>query len=71
MPIKLNPDRLRSEIDQVLEILKKQKELLEEGIPGDDGMPAREIDQEIFEMRLRSELMLAANRLTSIVEVLE
>jgi hypothetical protein len=70
MAMKLRAETLRSEMSQILDIISKWKERLEEGIPGED-LPANDLDAEVFEMQLRGELMLAANRLTSIVEVLD
>lgn len=70
MTMKLQGDTLRNEIRQVMEILTKWSDLLTSGIPGDD-LPANDLDIDVFQYQLRGELMLAANRLTSIVEVLE
>lgn len=66
----IEPDRLRSEVSQVLEILTELSEKLSNGIPGDE-MPANDMNIEIFQYRLRGTIMLASERLSSIAEVLE
>jgi hypothetical protein len=69
--MRLQGDTLRSEIKQVLEILKKWDEALEDpGIPGDD-IPANAENIEVFRYQLYGELMLASSRLSSIADVLE
>ena len=70
MPMRLEADTLREEIDQVLALLTRQQEKLANGIPGDE-MPANDMDIEVFQYRLRGEIMLAAERLVAIAEVLE
>lgn len=70
MAMKLRADTLRSELAQIISILLEwQKKLEDEGVPGDET-PANDLNVEIFEMQFRGELLLAANRLTSITEVL-
>jgi hypothetical protein len=66
----LEPDRLKTEIRQVLEILTELSEKLDVGIPGDE-IPSNDMNIEIFQYRLRGTIMLAAERLNSIAEVLE
>lgn len=68
--MKIQAGTIRSELDGIIQILSDWQERLKNGIPGEE-MPADELSIEVFEMHLRGELMLAANRLTSIVEVLE
>ena len=68
--MRLQPDTLREEIDQVLALLDRQKQKLEGGIPGDE-MPANDMNVEIFQFQLRGEILLAAERLMAIAEVLE
>ena len=68
--MRLKPDTLREEIDQVLKLLTRQQERLEAGIPGDE-LPANDMDIEIFQYQLRGEIMLAAERLVALAEVLE
>ncbi len=70
MTMRLQPDTIRSEIDQILAILTKWQARLAEGIPGDE-MPANDLNQEIFQYQLRGEVQLAAERLLALVEVLE
>jgi hypothetical protein len=70
MTMRVQPDTLRSEIDQVISILAKWKDRLAEGIPGDE-MPANDLNTEIFQYQLRGEVQLAAERLMALVEVLE
>lgn len=66
----LPADRVRSEIDQILEILNSIKERLDRGVPGDE-MPSNDINQEIFQVQLRGELILASQRLLALGEILE
>jgi hypothetical protein len=66
----LEPERLKEEIRQVLEILTSLSEKLDKGIPGDE-LPANDMNIEIFQYRLRGTIMLASERLSSIAEVLE
>jgi len=70
MTMKIRPDTVRSEIEQVLAILAGWKERLDAGIPGDE-MPGNELNVEIFQFQFRGEIQLAAERLLAIVEVLE
>jgi len=70
MTMRLTPDTLREEIDQVLELLNRQKAKLEAGIPGDE-MPANDMNIEIFQYQLRGEVHLAAERLMALAEVLD
>lgn len=71
MQMRLKSDTLRSEIKQVLEILQKWDQSLEEvGIPGDE-VPSNAENIEVFRYQLYGELMLAASRLSSIADVLE
>lgn len=66
----INADRLRSEVDQILQIISSIKVRLDAGVPGDE-IPANDMAQEIFQVQLRHELMLASQRLLAISEVLE
>lgn len=68
--MRLKPDTLRDEINQVLEILQRQKARLDEGIPGEE-LPANDMNIEIFQFQLHGELHLAAQRLLAVVEVLD
>jgi hypothetical protein len=68
--MRLHPDTLRDEMDQVLALLNKQKEKLDAGIPGDE-MPANDMNIEIWQYQLRGEVLLAAERLMAIAEVLD
>lgn len=70
MPMRIQPDTMRSEIDQVMAILAAWKERLEAGIPGDE-LPANDLNSEIFQFQLRGELQLAGERLMALVEVME
>ena len=70
MTMRLKADTIRTEIDQVLEILVRWKDRLSEGIPGEE-IPANDMNIEIFQYQLRGEIMLASARLASIAEVLE
>ena len=70
MPMRLEPDTLRDEVNQIIDILVKWKERLSEGIP-EDELPANHESAEIYQYRMRGELMLCAERLTSVVETLE
>jgi hypothetical protein len=70
MPMKIQADTLRSEVDQVIAILTAWKDRLANGIPGDE-LPANDLNAEIFQFQLRGELQLAGERLMAIVEVLD
>lgn len=70
MAMRLRADTIRTELEQVQAIITAWQKRLDEGVPGEE-VPADDLNAEIFEMQLRGELMLAANRLTSIVEVLD
>ena len=68
--MRLQAETLREEIDQVLALLTRQQEKLAGGIPGDE-LPANELNADIFQYQLRGEIMLAAERLVALAEVLE
>lgn len=70
MSMRIQPDTLRSEIDQVIAILEKWKARLLDGVPGDE-IPANDLNVEVFQYHLRGEIQLAAERLMAISEVLE
>lgn len=70
MTMKIQPDTVRGEVEQILAILSRWKERLDAGIPGDE-VPGNDLNVEIFQFQLRGELQLAAERLLAIVEVLE
>jgi len=70
MYLRMKPDTLREEIQQVLAILNRLNGRLEEGLPGDE-MPSNDVNVEVFQVQMHSEIMLAAGRLTTIAEVLE
>lgn len=65
----MDPERLYKEIEQVLEIVSDIKSRLDRGIPGEDA-PARDLDAEIFSMRMIRELLLASQRLQTLAELL-
>lgn len=71
MKMRIQADTLRSEIKQILVILQKWDNTLEDpGIPGDD-IPANAENIDVFRYQLYGELMLASSRLASIADVLE
>jgi hypothetical protein len=70
MPMRIQPDTMRSEIDQVMAILAHWKQRLEAGVPGDE-LPSNDLNSELFQFQLRGEIQLAAERLMAIVEVME
>jgi hypothetical protein len=70
MTMKIQSDTLKDEIDQIINILKKWQDIMTRGIPGDE-IPANDLDSEIFQLHLRGEIQLAAERLMALVEVLE
>jgi hypothetical protein len=70
MTMRLQADTLREEIDQVLALLTRQQAKLAGGIPGDE-MPSNDMNVEVFQYQLRGEIMLAAERLVALAEVLE
>lgn len=67
--MRIPSDRIRSEVDQIAEIIKSVQDRIV-NIPGEE-IPANDLNVEIFEAQLRGELMLAAERLGALVEVLE
>lgn len=67
--LSLPPDRMRSEIDQVLDIITSIKNRLDAGIIGEE-LPANDEESEKFQYRLRGELMLASQRLLALGELL-
>lgn len=70
MTMRLRPDTLRSEVEQVIAILQRWNDRLAEGVPGDES-PSNDLNAEIFQFQLRGEIQLAAERLMALVEVLE
>jgi hypothetical protein len=70
MTMRIQPDTIRSEVEQVVAILAKWQERLAQGIPGDE-IPSNDLNSEIFQFQLRGEIQLAAERLMALVEVLE
>lgn len=70
MPLKIQSDTLRTEVDQIIALLTAWQERLGRGIPGDE-LPANDLNAEIFQYQLRGELQLAGERLMALVEVLE
>ena len=70
MTMRIQPDTLRSEVEQVIAILAKWQEKLAQGVPGEE-IPANDLNLEIFQLQLRGEIQLAAERLMALVEVLE
>ena len=70
MTMRLQPDTLRDEIDQVLALVTRQRDKLAAGIPGDE-LPANDMNVEIWQYQLRGEILLAAERLMAIAEVLD
>ena len=70
MTMRVEADTLREEIKQVLALLTRQQEKLANGIPGDD-LPSNDMNIEVFQYQLRGEIMLCAERLVAIAEVLE
>jgi hypothetical protein len=70
MSMRIRPDTLRSEIEQVVSILSSWQDRLAQGVPGDEA-PANDLNAEIFQFQLRGEVQLAAERLMALVEVLE
>jgi hypothetical protein len=67
--LKLNPDIMATEMEQIKELIEGIEKSLEQ-VPGDDA-PATDENVDIFEYRLKGVLRLAAERLLSIVESLE
>ncbi len=69
MTMPIDPDRVHTEIEQILEIINAVKSQLSGVIPGED-MPAREVDAELFNLRLQRLMMLASQRLQTVAELL-
>lgn len=63
----IKSDTLRSEIDQILERIQSIKESADNGVPGDD-IPANESNQEIYQVHMRGEMLLIAQRLLALAE---
>lgn len=70
MTMRLQADTLRTEVGQVIAILTKWKDRLDEGIPGDE-VPSNDLNVEIFQYQLIGEINLAAEKLLALVEVLK
>lgn len=70
MTMRLRSDTLRAELDQVMSMLASWRERLDAGVPGDE-IPANDLNVEIFQYQLRGEILLAAERLMALAEVLE
>jgi hypothetical protein len=70
MPMRLPAETIRKEVAQIRSILKNIAESIEQ-IPGEDIPAGNDLDIQIFEFQLKGKLMLAAERLTAVVEVIE
>lgn len=70
MALRIDPDTIRLEVKQIMAILNKWDKRMEDGFPGDE-IPSNAENEEIFQMKLRGELHLAAERLLALVEVTE
>jgi len=68
--MRMRPETLRSEIEQVTKILGEWHERLSAGVPGDE-IPSNDMNIEIFRYQLRGEILLAAERLMAVAEVLD
>jgi len=71
MAMRIQPDTLRDEVDQVMAILKRWQDRLSEGVPGEEQPAGNPEALDVFQFQLRGELHLCAERLTAVVEVLE
>jgi hypothetical protein len=70
MPMRIRADTLREEVAQIRKLLEQIDDRIQQ-IPGED-IPARDdLTMQIYEYQVRGELMLTAERLTALVEVLE
>ena len=70
MTLPVNPESLRRELKQIIEVMSSCQELVDAGIPGDE-MPAHDVAQEVFQVRLRTELILISQRLSALADTLE
>lgn len=70
MYLRIQPDTLRQEVDQVLAVIVALKERIDQGIPGPE-LPSNDVNIETFLIQLHGELLLASGRLATIAEVLE
>lgn len=68
--LKIKSDTIRTEMAQIVELVESLKALVDAGVPGDD-LPAADLHQEIFQVQLRGELLLASQRLMALAEVIE
>ena len=67
--LRIQTDTLRTEMEQIDQLIKSLKERVDNGVPGDD-LPANDVDIEVYQVRLQYELMLAAQRLMALAEVI-
>ena len=67
--LRIPADTLRDELAQMLDKMTQLKAVADNGVPGDDR-PGAQMDQEIFQVQLRGELILLSLRLSALAEVL-
>jgi len=70
MYMRMKPDLLYDEIEQIVTILNGIKGRLNDGVPGDD-VASNDVNVEIFQVRMHSEILLCSGRLQTLAEVLE
>jgi len=68
--LRIQADTLREEMTQIDALVKALKDRVDVGIPGMD-LPATDVDEEVFQVQFRGELLLASQRLLALAEVLE
>lgn len=67
--LRIPVDRLRTELDQIVDMLNDIKTKVDLGVPGDD-LPATELNQEVYQVQLHGELLLISQRLNTLAEVI-
>lgn len=68
--INIDAGILRAELEQILELIDGISESVNKGIPGVE-IPSDDFNVEMFEIKLRGTLRLAAERLIALTEVIE
>lgn len=68
--LRIPADTLRDEMAQIEALVQALRAKVDAGVPGSD-LPANDIDEEVFQVQFRGELLLASQRLLAVAEVLE
>ena len=68
--IKIQSDRLKIELNGIVDLLQEWQERLAKGIPGTD-VQADDLYTEKFEIALKAEMQLAASKLFGLAEMID